>query len=46
MNDSATSSGVDPLAWQRLLERGRARGKVTQEEVCDVLALDTESFDA
>ncbi|MEO6988215.1 MAG: RNA polymerase sigma factor RpoD [Aquihabitans sp.] len=46
MNDGATSSSIDPTAWQLLLDRGRARGSVTQEEVCDVLTLDVDRFDA
>ncbi|MBX3313858.1 MAG: RNA polymerase sigma factor RpoD [Actinobacteria bacterium] len=46
MNDGASSPHIDPSAWQQLLDRGRLQGKVTQEEVCDVLALGTDSFDA
>ncbi len=46
MNESATTSGADPVAWQRLLQRGRARGVLTQEEICEVLALDADSLDA
>ena len=46
MNDGATSPGIDPTAWQTLLARGQDQGTVTQEEVCEVLALDVERFDA
>ena len=46
MNDGATSPRLDPTAWEQLLVRGRDQGTVTQEEVCEVLALDIERFDA
>ncbi|HEX2577150.1 MAG TPA: RNA polymerase sigma factor RpoD [Aquihabitans sp.] len=46
MNDGATSPRLDPTAWEQLLVRGRSQGTVTQEEVCEVLALDVERFDA
>ena len=46
MNDGAMSSSIDPTQWQTLLDRGRVRGSVTQEEVCEVLALDVDTFDA
>ncbi|CAN5732659.1 RNA polymerase sigma factor [soil metagenome] len=46
MNDGATSPRLDPTAWEQLLVRGRDQGTVTQEEVCEVLALDVERFDA
>ena len=46
MNESAITSGYDPVAWQRLLQRGRATGVVTQEEICEVLALDADALDA
>ena len=46
MNDGATSPNLDPTAWEQLLVRGRSQGTVTQEEVCEVLALDVERFDA
>ncbi len=46
MNDGATSPRLDPTAWEELLVRGRVQGTVTQEEVCEVLALDVERFDA
>jgi RNA polymerase primary sigma factor len=46
MNDGATSPRFDPAAWQQLLDQGRVRGAVTQEEICDVLALSLESFDS
>jgi RNA polymerase primary sigma factor len=46
VNDNATSSRFDPTSWQRLLDRGRTQGTVTQEEICDVLALSVETLDA
>ena len=46
MNDGATSPQFDPTAWEQLLQRGRAQGTVTQEEVFEVLALGVETFDA
>jgi len=47
MNEGeAITSGPDPVAWQRLIQRGRATGVVTQEEICEVLALDADSLDA
>jgi len=46
MSERATSSsGLDPSAWHELLQRGKARGSVTQEEVLEVLDLDTDSLD-
>jgi RNA polymerase primary sigma factor len=45
MNDGATAS-LDPAAWENLLQRGRQQGTVTQEEVCEVLTLDIDRFDA
>src|SRR6478609_6372721 len=46
MTESAITSGYDPVAWQRLIQRGRAKGVVTQEEICEVLALDADALDA
>ncbi len=46
MNDGATSPRIDATAWQKLLGRAKDQGTVTQEEVCEVLALDVEHFDA
>jgi RNA polymerase primary sigma factor len=47
MNEGeAITSGPDPVAWQRLIQRGHATGVVTQEEICEVLALDADSLDA
>jgi RNA polymerase primary sigma factor len=46
MNDGATSPQLDPTAWEALLVRGRDQGRVTQEEVCEVLDLDAERLDA
>jgi RNA polymerase primary sigma factor len=46
MNEGATSPRLDPSAWEELLRRGTAKGKVTQEEVCEVLDLDMDTFDA
>ncbi|MDQ6696311.1 MAG: RNA polymerase sigma factor RpoD [Actinomycetota bacterium] len=46
MNEGATNPGPDPVAWQRLIQRGRATGVVTQEEICEVLALDADALDA
>jgi RNA polymerase primary sigma factor len=46
MNDGATSASLDPAAWEKLLQRGRKQGTVTQEEVCEVLTLDVDRFDA
>ena len=46
MNEGAVTTAFDPTAWEELLRRGRTRGAVTQEEVCDVLDLDLDRFDA
>ncbi len=46
MNDVAPAPTLDPSAWQALLARGRSSGTVTQEQVCEVLALDVERLDA
>ena len=46
MNDGATSPQPDPTAWEALLVRGRDQGRVTQEEVCEVLDLDADRLDA
>ncbi len=46
MHDEVTSPRLDPTAWEQLLARGRDQGTVSQEEVCEVLALDIERFDA
>ncbi|MCU1497482.1 MAG: rpoD [Acidimicrobiales bacterium] len=46
MTEGATSPRLDPTAWEELLVRGRDQGTVTQEQVCEVLALDVERFDA
>ncbi len=46
MNESVTPVEPDPAAWQSLIRRGRATGVVSQEEICEVLALDAESLDA
>ncbi len=46
MNDGATSASLDPAAWEKLLQRGRKQGTVTQEEVLEVLTLDVDRFDA
>jgi RNA polymerase primary sigma factor len=46
MNEGATSPKLDPTAWEQLLRQGRLQGAVTQEEVCEVLALDVDRFDA
>jgi len=45
MNDQATSSRFESPAWQRLLDRGRSAGAVTQEEICEVLALGADELD-
>ena len=46
MNEGAASPQLDPTAWDELLRRGTAQGTVTQEEVCEVLDLDMDRFDA
>src|SRR4029079_2098920 len=46
MSERATSSsGLDPSAWHELLQRGKARGRVTQEEGLEVLDLDIDTLD-
>ncbi|MGI8756611.1 MAG: RNA polymerase sigma factor RpoD [Acidimicrobiales bacterium] len=45
MKEGAATPTVDPTAWEELLRRGRVHGAVSQEEVCDVLALDLDRFD-
>jgi RNA polymerase primary sigma factor len=46
MNEGAASPRLDPSAWEELLRRGTVQGTVTQEEVCEVLDLDMDRFDA
>ena len=46
MNEGAAAPQVDPTAWEELVRRGRIQGTVTQEEVCEVLDLDMDRFDA
>ena len=52
MNQEAPSPPTGPAdwndsaAWRNLLERGQHQGTVTQEEVCEVLAIDVDNFDA
>jgi len=46
VNEGATSPGFDSTDWEALLRRGRVQGVLTQEEVCEVLDLDVERFDA
>ena len=46
MNEGAASPQLDPTAWKTLLRQGRERGSVTQEQVCEVLAMDPDRFDA
>src|SRR4051812_31977716 len=46
MNEGATAPRPDSSAWDELVARAKVQGTVTQEEVCDVLDLDVERFDA
>ncbi len=46
MTDGAPSPSLDPTAWALLIARGRERGSVTQEAVCEVLELDADRLDA
>ncbi|MEO6627609.1 MAG: RNA polymerase sigma factor RpoD [Aquihabitans sp.] len=46
MNDGAASPRLDSAAWVDLLKQGREQGTVTQEQVCEVLALDSDRLDA
>jgi RNA polymerase primary sigma factor len=47
MNEGAASPRlIDSSAWEQLLARAKVQGTVTQEEVCDVLDIDVERFDA
>ena len=47
MNEGAASPRpTDSSAWDELLARAKAQGTVTQEEVCEVLDIDVERFDA
>jgi len=45
VKEGAASPTLDPVAWDELIREGQRRGKVTQEQVCEVLDLDVDRFD-
>ena len=46
MNPGAASPRFSSTGWSELIERGRERGTVTQEEVFEVLDLDADHLDS